>query len=305
MEVSMRRLIPAVIVLAAMGLAEAPLGAQEQRQLFLSLVGPDGEPIRGVRADEVTVLEDGVAGKTLRVEEVEWPSKITVLVDNGQATTNPINPLRTGLQGFLEAIPEGVEVSLITIAPNPRWVVKPTTERQKLVDGIGLITPDENGGMFFDGLAEAAGRIEKDKSDNFPIIVLIASDYGTFWIRDRDYARLQQRIIDNAVTVHMALVSSGTQGVNNVQGYQQTEVGITVTRLSGGRYESLASATRLATLLPEWGALVAKSIRRQRHQYRIAYERPAGAKQAPGIAVSVARSGLGMLSIDGHLPQPE
>jgi hypothetical protein len=69
-------------------------------------------------------------------------------------------------------------------------------------------------------------------------------------------------------------------------------------------YEGIAAASRLATLLPEIGAQVAKSNDKQSHQFRLTLQRPSGASGDLGqIGLSV-RSGLRAagLSRDGRLP---
>jgi hypothetical protein len=61
--------------------------------------------------------------------------------------------------------------------------------------------------------------------------------------------------------------------------------------------------TRIATLLPEIGAQVAKSHARQSHQFRITFQRPNGASGPLGEVGAAARVGLTpMLSINGRLP---
>ena len=62
--------------------------------------------------------------------------------------------------------------------------------------------------------------------------------------------------------------------MGSVAGALQTEVGLAVTKLSGGRYENIAAQTRFVTLMPEIAKQIAESNLRQTHQYRITYERP-------------------------------
>ena len=92
--------------------------------------------------------------------------------------------------------------------------------------------------------------------------------------------------------------------MNSVAGALQTEVGLGVTRLSGGRYENIAAATRLVTLLPEFARQIAESNLRQTHQYRIIYERK-DSKPPQKLSASLSRLRIGVqakLSIDGHMP---
>jgi hypothetical protein len=62
---------------------------------------------------------------------------------------------------------------------------------------------------------------------------------------------------------------------------------------TGGRYEALAAATRIATLLPEYGELVAEAHAFQSQQYLVTVERPAGASGTLGeLAMGLTRPGL-------------
>jgi len=194
---------------------------------------------------------------------------------------------------------------LYTTAPNPRQVVRATMDKQKLIAGVDLISPESAGGAFFDALSEAANRIEKDNGEYFPVLMMLGSDYGRLNVQDRDFERLQKTILARAITVHIVLLAGGGDPLVSVAGATQTEVGLAVTKLSGGRYENIASNTRLTTLLPEFGKMIAKSHVRQSHQYRIVYERPANAKAAPAISASVTKPGKAMLTVDGHIPQPQ
>ena len=296
-----RTLCLSASVILSLWAVQPHLTAQKQQQMFISLTAPDGAPITDLQAGDVGVTEDGVDCKIVKLEPISWPTKLQVLVDNGKPNTTPINSLRDGLKGMFEQIPAGVEMSLYVTAGSPRPIVKPTTDRQKLIDGIGLIAPDGGAGMFFDALSEAAGRIDKDKTPNFPVIVMVGSDLGRVQALDRDYQKLQETILKRAVTVHV-IVMAGGGGVASGGGAVQTEIGLALTKLSGGRYENINSVTRLATLLPEWGRKIAESQVRQGHQYRVTYERPANAKEQARIGASVRREGNVALSIDGHLP---
>jgi hypothetical protein len=300
-EVRMRRLLPFAALLTAALLAAAPrLAAQKPQTLFISLTAPDGKPVADLKPTEVTVTEDGKECKILKVEPIDWPIKIQVLVDNGTANTNPINGLRDGLKAFFEQIPDGVEMSMYATAPQSRTIVKATTEKQKLIDGIALIAPERGGGAFFDSLSEAAGRVDKDKTPHFPVVMMIGSDIGRENVLDRPFQQLQENIIKHAMTVHVLLMAGGT-GQSSQTG-TQNEIGLALTKLSGGRYEGINSPTRLATLLPEFGKRIAQSEARQRHQYRITYERPAKGSERPSVGASVTREATPVLSLDGHMP---
>jgi len=281
--------------------------ADQEQQLFISLVDQNGTPVTDLRPDGVTVLEDGIARETVKIEAITWPMKLTVMVDNSRNPPDRLLQLRNGLREFFQAIPGDVEASLLTLVPQPRFVVRPTTDRYQLLKGVDLIAPDDGAPKFFDALVEAGERIGKEKSNHFPVIMMVATDgpEGSA-VRENLFVRLTNRIVQHAVTVHVIMQSLGGQRSLGTTGAVQVDVGIRVTELSGGRYENIAASTRLATLLPEFGQIIARSHRRQSQQYLITYERPRGAglpKQ--GITATTTRPGVsGIMTIDGRIPQP-
>jgi len=295
----MRRMWCFASVILGLCVVEPHLAAQKQQQIFVSLVAPNGTAVTDLQASDVSVTEDGVDCKIVKLEPINWPTKLQVLVDNGKANTNPINPLRDGLKALFEQMPDGVEMSLYATAGTPRPLVKPVIDRQKLIEGIALIAPDSGAGMFFDALSEAAGRIARDKTPHFPVILMVGSDFGTVRASDPDFKKLQETILTRAVTVHI-IVMSGSGGTSG--GGAQTEIGLGLTKLSGGRYENINATTRLATLLPEWGKKIAESQALQSHQFRVTYERPPNGKEQASIGATVRHEGTPQLSLDGHLP---
>lgn len=292
-------ILAAVAALGTMSAMSARLSAQKDGQLFLSLTTPDGKPIEGLKAEEVAIQEDGVACKTLKVEPIAWPSKLQVLVDNARSNTTPINPLQNGLKEFFALIPDGVEMSMYTTSPTPRPIVKPTTDRQKLIDAIGLIAPDSGTGMFFDALLEASERVAKDKTPGYYTLVMIGSDFGAMRALDRDFQKLQTNVFNYGITTHV-LLHMGGQGGNTGGG--QVDLGLNITKFSGGRYENFNAATRLATLLPDVGKTVAQTVTMQKLQYRVTYQRPANSKGVgASVGAQVARAGDVRLSLHGDV----
>jgi hypothetical protein len=284
-------------VIAGLLVLATGVSAQKQGQLFVSINSPDGKRVEGLAPADVTVTEDGMACKTTKVEPVDWPTKVQILVDNGRSNTNPITPLREGLKGFIDQMPDGTEMSMYVIAGSPRPIVKPTTDKQKMLAGIAIIAPDNGAGQFFDSLVEAADRVDKDKTPGYPIIVIIGSDFGSNRMLDSDFAKLQNNIFNHGIKTHV-LISIGGQGAQN--GGSQIDLGLNMTKLSGGRYENYNTPTRLATLLPEIGKDVVQAIAIQSHQYRVTYEPCAKpSKNGVSIGLEVRKEGAIKMSLRG------
>jgi hypothetical protein len=281
--------------------------AQALPTIFARVTDAVGAPIEDLRPDELVVTEDGVQRVTVTVEPVDWPVKLTVLVDNSRAMAQPLGQVREGLRDLLAALPEDLAVELLTTAPQPRFIVRSTTDREALIQGIDRIAPDSGAAAFTDGLLEASNRILDDETLHFPVVLMVATngpDPAVVGNIDRKYLQLQEQTIERPATYHVIVwTASGATG-GRVAGAVQTIVGVQMTELTGGRYEAIAASSRLATLLPEMGAQIAESHRRQSSQYRVSYMRPAGTPPPQdGISANVLRPGaLLTLSFDGRLP---
>jgi hypothetical protein len=289
--------------LAVAAISGADIGAQQTRKLFVSVTSASGAPIDGLPADAFTVVEDGMAAKTIKAEPVTWPVKLTLLVDNGSQASEYIQDLRAALHNFFDAIHSDVETTLITVAPQPRFIVRPTRDRDQLSKGIDLITPDPGIGKFFDGVREAADRAVKDKSDFFPVFFVISSNLSEkdppldFQIK-----KTQQQLLDRAATVHFIQFTTKVQSGAGVTGAITTDFGIALTQLTGGRYENINSYSRLRTLLPEYAMQIERSITRQAHQYRVTYTSAVKMPNSFSVKVNAPPASVIDVSADGHLP---
>jgi hypothetical protein len=299
LEARMRKIV--VGLGPTLALAASVVVAQQQFTFFASLLDASGNPPASLTPADIRVQEGGTDGKVLKVEPVSWPMKVTLLIDNGAGLGQSLLQIRVGAKGFIDALPDGVETALLTTAPQPRFIVRPTMDKQALAQGVDRITPDSGAARFSEALIEAATRIDRDKTNHFPVIVILGSTAAEgSAIIERDLQRMLGQLTTKAATVHVVMVSVGQSAS---AGALQTQVGIAASKQTGGRYEAIAAVSRIATLLPEIGAQVARSHQRQSRQFRITYERPSGARgQVGAVGMSVPAGFTPTLSLDGHLP---
>jgi hypothetical protein len=79
----------------------------------------------------------------------------------------------------------------------------------------------------------------------------------------------------------------------------QTQVGLAVTKATGGRYENINTMNRYVSLMPELGADVAKQIPGQSRQFRIVAQRPEGKTgNLGGVSLGVATKQVTGLTIE-------
>jgi hypothetical protein len=277
--------------------------AQPQVDVFASVVDGGGAAATTVQPADLRLLEDGTQLKVVRIEAVSgWPTKLQVLLDNGigLGSENLIH-LRNGLRNLLGALPAGVEVSVVTTAPQPRTLLRATTDRNAYMKAPDLLAPDSGTGRFVDAMKEALQRVERDKSNHFPMIVALATAAGDGNFMDRDVEQIQQRVVARPITIHAAVIS--LPGRTGSQGAIQGELGIWTTKATGGRFETIAAVSRVATLLEEYGVAVAESHVKQSRQFRITAERSNASAPVGGISAA-ASGGLKLtgLSFDGRHP---
>ena len=302
--------ISASLALACV-LAVAPaLHAQQAIQVFLSAVDGDGKPVADLRAEDVNILVDGSLCKTTKFDAIDWPVKLTLMVDNGPVHSDALRQLREALRLFLAELPTDMEVSIVSIDPAPRWIYKPGADRVKMLSSLDLLIPDSGAPKFIDALSEAADRVNKDKTDKskekgnyFPVFMMVGSA-GLEGSNPRDYQvnKLFKQVADNAITVHVVMQQSSSRSTDIASGTNQIEVGLRLTKMTQGRYESINSETRLSTLLPEYGKQIAASHARQSHQYRITCQ-PTGSGTPKQISANTSRAGMSAaLTLDGRVP---
>jgi hypothetical protein len=302
-------LLTAAIVVALSGW----LSAQSHGQVFqfyVSATSADGTPVGELGPDDIVMSENGVRQTVAKVEPVAIPMKLTIAVDNGLESSDAIVHYRVGLKGLVEALPPDVEITLITTSPQPRTVVKPTTDREQILHGLNQFAPESARPRFSDAVVEFSKRLQNEAKDKkaapyLPILLMVS----TIAIETRSYEPDDiQKAVQFLMTRHakvnavLASTRAGTIGLPDTDVTQQANVALPTTKATGGRFETLALANKLDTLLPEWGKDLAALQTRQTKQFRVTVERTrSGELQKPTI--EIARPGLnGTVTIDGYLP---
>ena len=307
----MVRRLPLRVLLAALPalLVPAFLFAQEEFRFVISVLDENGRPVSNVTRDEIVVTENGLGDEIVKAEQFPIPVKLTLAVDNGPLSADALVHYRSGLTGLVRALPGDVEITLITMSPQPLMVVRPTTDRVQLVRGINGFAPQEDSPRFTDTLVEFARRYESElqrirRIDSVPVLVMISTSvteavsYAAPEIT-RALSFLEQR----KARVHVAMlnVRRETTARAAIDDARQTMIAIPATKVTRGRYEALANSNRLATLLPEIGEEIAALHRRQVTQVLVTARRRSGLSgPLQNLQIGLTRKGLtGSVSLDG------
>ena len=294
-----------ILAAAALACGFLPAGAAAQLlgQVFVEVTRQStGEPVLDLSPDDFEVSENGRSGGILSANLDTDPMKIAVLIDNGDRIleTNALNPLRAGLNGFLDTLAPQHEVSLVTIARSVQQRVDFTTDRAALKEGVGLLFPDRGAGArLLDGVRETWDR-RFEEDDPFPVMVLVLTDgteaSGNY--NDNEYADLLNPLIANRVTVHAVMLA--TRGSVRAQ-QRLPQYAFSIVENTGGLLENFVAPTgyenvlrRLAERMNAHYAVVSK-------RYRLIFERP----DPPGMRLSVSLTGNDLafsLYMDRRMP---
>jgi hypothetical protein len=300
------------VVLAAALIVPASfvLSAQEQFQFVVSATDAQGKPVSDLMREEVVMSENGVENEIVKIEPFKIPVKVTLAIDNGPSSRESLSHYRSGLEGLVRALPAGeVEVTIITISPQPRRVIPPTTELLRQLRGLTSFAPENESPRFTDALVEFSKGLEDElkktkKIDSLPILVMVsttaneASSYQPSEV-NRALIFLQQR--KARVYVTMTSAKQDVEGLSQINAGRQAIIAIPATKATRGRYEALANPSRLATLLPEFGREIAALHLKHNNQYLVTARRKEGLKGAlQNPTIEITRAGVtGDVSLDG------
>jgi hypothetical protein len=282
-----------------------------QLQVFISAVDAGGMPVTDLKPEEIAMTENGAPGKVMSLDRHNLPIKLTIAVDNGRDSVTALAALRTGLTGLVEALPPDVEVTLITMAPQPSMVVRPTTDRAQITRGISRFSPETSeGARFSDTLVEYAERLEKDFKDKkltyAPLLVMVSTSAPESSSLQRDtIEKGLKTLLTRGARVSVAMTTTKPTDAESVDGLKngrQALIAAPIVKASGGKFETLIAFNGLQTLLPEWGKEIGASHTMQTNQYRAVIERPGGATGAlNNLGLRLTRQGLnGTVSGDGR-----
>jgi hypothetical protein len=299
-----------VVICAAPWSAAQGERAQNQvstQVMFVAVADAEGAPVTDLSPQELVVQWDGLDCDTFDLAPFNLPVRVTVFVDNAEGGRQALQHMREGLKDFVDAIPAEVEVGLVTLARQPRWVARHTADRNALRRGIDLIVPDAGTrARFRDALVEEAVRLHEDPERQYlPVIVLVASDGPEGSMTQQvAYEEMVRRLIQSSATVHTLMFSSPTSASRaGLIGGQQVQVALHLRDLTHGTYEALAVASGFRRMLPELGRDIARKHRLTSNQYRVTYLPPAGTFDRPFVSVATSRPRLNLFpTTDGNVP---
>jgi hypothetical protein len=172
----MHRSVTVLALSSVLGAAAFVGAAQiQQRTVYVSAADKKGVPVTGLRAQDLSLTEDGKARPILSVELARQTPKVAVVLDDRGAWNAP---LRESVRTFLLALRDKAEVGLFSSATSEWTLVDFTRNTDALTDAIVKQVAVSGDGEHVETLMESlARRFGRDETVR-PIIVVISVPKG-------------------------------------------------------------------------------------------------------------------------------
>jgi len=264
-----RRHLGDVVFLVCFGalLALPPAASAEEHQLFLFVMNQYGLPVGDLRADEVVIEHRGDACEIKSLTPGTDPMTVALMVDDGEGAAQSLNPLREGLNQFLDTLSPEHEVGLFTISGQTTELVAFTTDRMALSEKVSnLFIERGTGVVFLDGLAETWDRRFDDET-SWPVFVAIVHGgaEASRSVRERQLDQLANELHMRGANVHTIVVSTRPTML-------QVEAAIRITENTGGLYRALAAPTAIPIALTELAGAMDTHYEEVKNRYLVIFE---------------------------------
>ncbi len=272
--------------------------AQEVER-FIKVLDRDREPVTDLGAGDFTVEHDGDRVDVARVELIDQPLRVALIVDDADGALPFFRYFRDYLPEFVRALPEDSEIGLVLLSGRPRRVVDFTSDHSRVLDQLAqFFVEEDRAAGFFAGLEETVNDWDEDL--RWPVLAVVTTDGpAQRTLTDGRYANFIERAVERGAIIHaLGLFTPNGQGF-------QTGIANSVTQVTGGWYDTLPGPTQsISDKLAEMAAEISRQYAETQYQYVVAYEPPPGADRDAGISAGVRRAGVSLSISASGRPGP-
>ena len=268
--------------------ADGPRAQSVERQLLVSVLDADDEPVMGLQPEDFVVREDQAVREVLRVSQGQTGRQIALLVDTSAYAEDAVRDFRLGLRAFVDTLHEGNEISLISHGGPPRILVESTRSRARLDVGFGQIfSYGGSAAYLLDAIRETARGFARRGADR-PVIVVLTTeglDYSS-----ADSSVVLQSLAEAGVSLYaVVLVENAlSRADGDPLARWRIERDLALSRgpaVSGGRRRDLLMSMGAERAMREIAAEIM-------NQYLVVYARPNMLIPPEKTDVGVTRAGM-------------
>ncbi len=203
------RFVASVAAFALVFLLPLRMAAQEtERQVFVTVLDGDGSPIDGLTAGHFAVREGGRDRPVVRVEPLQTPMHVAVLVDSSVGNGAPDEAFRSAIDQFVERLASFNLVSVYSFGTRAAQVCGFSRDAAQLRRSmVGMFSGSAGGSYLIDAI-EMAARDMRPLESPRPVIVAITSE--TADASKRTAGAVIKQLIANTTAFHAVALASAT-----------------------------------------------------------------------------------------------
>lgn len=280
----MTHALVAALLLSSLATGQAQRAASSDartRDVYVSVVDSKGAPIQGLTAADFTVREDRIAREVLKAGPATEPLHVALLIDDSQAATSMVNPLREGITAFIDKLQGKGEIALITFGERPTGLVDYTSSAAQLKKGVGRVFPRSGAGPYLlEAIVDASRGLEKRKAAR-PVIVALTVEGTEF--SNQHYQQVLQALDRSGAALHVLTIGSPADSQSDEMRNRNMVIAEGTLRTGGRREQVLADSG-----IPDKMKQVADELL---NQYVVTYGHPDTLIPPEKIDVSTTRPG--------------
>jgi hypothetical protein len=227
------------------------------------------------------VREDRAAREVLKAGPATASLTVALLIDDSQAITSMIQPLREGLSAFIDRLQGKAEIAFITFGERPTTVVEYTSETPLLKKGVGRVFARPGAGPYFlDAVLDASRGLQKKEAAR-PVIVAVTVEGIEF--SNLHYQTVLEAVERSGATLHVLAIGTPADSLGDEMRNRNMLIAEATERTGGRREQVLADSG-----IPGRMKLVAEELL---NQYVVTYSRPETLIPPSRIEVSTTKPG--------------
>ena len=281
----MMQALPLTLVLLSLASGQEPRASTSgarTRDVYATAIDSKGASVPGLTASDFAVREDRVAREVLKVGPATEPLQVALLIDDSQAATSMLQPLREGITDFIDALQGKAEIALITFGERPTTLVEYTTSAEQLKRAVGRVFPKSGAGPYLlDAIVDASRGLEKRKAAR-PVIVAVTVEGIEF--SNAHFESVLQALERSGATLYALAIGSPADSQSDEMRNRNMVLAEGPDR-TGGRREQVLAESGLPGKLRQ----VAEGLL---NQYVVTYGRPETLIPPQRIEVTSTRAGV-------------
>jgi VWFA-related protein len=204
-----RRLVGGSLALALLVGVTVPATAQDgERHVYVTVLGRDGAPITGLTTDHFAIRESGQDRPVLKVEPLDIPMHVAVLVDTSGQQGAPEEGFRKAIADFVSRLAVRHHVAVYSFGDQAIQVAGFTQDEPVLRAAVtNMFGASQQRSQFIDAIDLALRHFSKIEAKR-PVIVAITSESPE--ASGRTAGGVIKRLIAQSVVLHTLSVATAT-----------------------------------------------------------------------------------------------